>query len=72
MTNIVRRLREYSDEELLAVLLHRNTVGLAPKKRKYQIPHAEAVVAVGADGYAEITIACVDLMPLQNLTGVKL
>ncbi|WP_163557574.1 hypothetical protein [Halomonas sp. NO4] len=61
-------LSEYTDIELLRELLSRNRLQPTPYHRIFASPHQEAVVGIGADHTADITLD-EDALALLNLAG---
>lgn len=55
-------------EALLKELISRHKLAPSPKKRTFFEPHQEAIVAIGKDGHATITVHPDDLKILLGKT----
>ena len=49
-------MEKYTDEELLLELINRNVLGDAPRVTRRNVKHLEAVVGIGNDDIAFITL----------------
>ena len=62
-------LNAVSDERLLWELICRNAVGAAPVRTTRETPHVEALIAIGPDHTAHVTMDGEAFAELSNRLG---